>query len=64
MLCCGCVKKGIPFKVLLVLDNAPRHPAQLGDLYPNGKVVYLPPNTTALLQPMDQTVIASLRPTT
>lgn len=56
-----CVSKGIPFKVLLVLDNAPGHPAQLGDFNPNVKVVYLPPNTTALLQPMDQGVIASFK---
>ncbi|XP_045132195.1 tigger transposable element-derived protein 1-like [Portunus trituberculatus] len=53
--------KGIPFKVLLVLDNAPGHPAHLGDFNPNVKVVYLPPNTTALLQPMDQGVIASFK---
>ena len=56
-----CTQKGIPFKVLLVLDNAPGHPAQLGDFYPNVKVVYFPPNTTALLQPMDQEVIASFK---
>ena len=54
-----CTEKDIPFKVLLVLDNAPRHPAQLGDFNSNVKVLYLPPNTTALLQPMDQGVIAS-----
>ncbi|XP_045137188.1 tigger transposable element-derived protein 1-like [Portunus trituberculatus] len=46
-------------RVLLVLDNAHGHPAHLGDFNPNVKVVYLPPNTTALLQPMDQGVIAS-----
>ena len=56
-----CTKKGIPFKVLLVLDNAPRHPAQLGGFYPNVEVVYLPPNTMALLQPIDQGVIASFK---
>ena len=52
-------QKEYPLKVLLVLDKAPGHPIQLGDFYPNVKVVYLPPNTTALLQPMDQGVIAS-----
>ena len=54
-------EKDIPFKVLLVLDNAPGHPAQLGDFNSNVKVLYLPPNTTALLQPMDQGVIASFK---
>ncbi|XP_051789736.1 tigger transposable element-derived protein 1-like [Erpetoichthys calabaricus] len=56
-----CVSKELPFKVLLVLDNAPGHPAHLSDFNPNVKVVYLPPNTTALLQPMDQGVIASFK---
>ena len=56
-----CASKGLPFKVLLVLDNAPGHPASLDDFHPNVKVVYLPPNTTALLQPMDQGVIASFK---
>ena len=35
------------------MENSPEHPAQLEDFYPNIKVVYLPPHTTALLQPMD-----------
>ena len=35
------------------MENAPGHPAQLEDFYHNVKVVYLPSNTTALLQPMD-----------
>ncbi|XP_064108006.1 tigger transposable element-derived protein 1-like [Macrobrachium nipponense] len=56
-----CTSKGIPFKVLLVLDNPPGHPAQLENFNPNVKMVYLPPNTTALLQPMDQGVIASFK---
>ena len=54
-------KMGISFKVLLVLDNASGHPAQLGDFYSNVKMVLLPPNTTALLQLMDQGVIASFK---
>lgn len=54
-----CTSKDIPFKVLLILDNAPGHPAHLDDCNPNIKVVYLPPNTTSLIQPMDQGVIAT-----
>ena len=43
------------------MENAHGHSAQLEDFYPNVKVVYLPPNTTALLQPMDLGVIASFK---
>ena len=43
------------------MENAPGHPARLEDFYSNVKVVYLPRNTTALLQPMDLGVIASFK---
>nr|XP_033793496.1 NACHT, LRR and PYD domains-containing protein 3-like [Geotrypetes seraphini] len=56
-----CLEKGIPFKILLLLDNAPGHPHHLADLYPNVKVLFLPPNTTPLIQPMDQGAIATLK---
>ncbi|KAK1327425.1 hypothetical protein QTO34_014139 [Cnephaeus nilssonii] len=56
-----CASRGLPFKVLLVLDSAPCHPANLNDFHPNVKVVYLPPSTTSLLQPMGQGVIASFK---
>lgn len=56
-----CASKGLPFKVLLVLDNAPGHMAHLDDFHPNVKVVYLLPNTTSLLQLMNQGFIASLK---
>ncbi|XP_027716875.1 tigger transposable element-derived protein 1-like isoform X2 [Vombatus ursinus] len=56
-----CNDNGIPFKILLILDNAPGHPLHLDDLNENVKVVYLPPNTTSLLQPMDQGVIADFK---
>lgn len=56
-----CTSQDIPFKMLLVLDYAPEYPAHLDDFHPNVKVVYLPPNTTALLQPMDQGVIATFK---
>lgn len=51
----------IPFKVLLVLDNAPGHPPYLDDFNLNVKVVYLPSNTTSIIQPMDQGVIATFK---
>ncbi|KAM4688516.1 tigger transposable element-derived protein 1-like [Discoglossus pictus] len=56
-----CSEKKIPFKILLLLDNAPGHPTSLDDLHPNVKVVFLPLNTTSLLQPMDQGVISTFK---
>ncbi|XP_066955749.1 tigger transposable element-derived protein 1-like [Macrobrachium rosenbergii] len=56
-----CALKSLPFKVLLVLDNALGYPQSLSDMHPYVKVVYLPPNTTLLLQLMDQGVIAKFK---
>ncbi len=53
--------QNLAFKVLLILDNAPVHPTALGDLCENVKVIFLPPNTTSLIQPMDQGVISSFK---
>lgn len=51
----------LPMKAALVLDNAPSHPSEEelkdGDI----EAVFLPPNVTALLQPMDQGVIESVK---
>ncbi|XP_053567651.1 tigger transposable element-derived protein 1-like [Bombina bombina] len=47
--------------ILLLVDNAPGHPRTLDELNPNIRVEFLPPNTTSLLQPMDQCVIASFK---
>ncbi|XP_050536842.1 jerky protein homolog-like [Daktulosphaira vitifoliae] len=50
-------------KVLLIVDNAPTHP--IADLLEreNGqfKTTFLPPNVTSLLQPMDQSVIETMK---
>lgn len=43
-------------KALLILGSAPGHPTVLDSLVPNFLVVLLPPDTIALLQPMDQGV--------
>ncbi|XP_045107142.1 tigger transposable element-derived protein 1-like [Portunus trituberculatus] len=51
-----CNKEGIPFKILLLVDIAPSHPASLENLS-NIKLAFLPPNTTSLLQPCDQGLI-------
>ncbi|XP_049294140.1 tigger transposable element-derived protein 1-like [Anopheles funestus] len=56
-----CAKKDIPFKALLLLDNVHGHPTELNDLHPNIEVIFLPPRTTCLLQPMDQGIIATLK---
>jgi len=53
-----CLENNIPSKILLIVDNEPGHPPFIGDLHPNIKVVFLPPNTTSLIQPMDQGFIA------
>ena len=48
-------------KVLLVLDNAGGHPAHIAEKFPNLEFYFLPPNTTSLIQPMDQGVIRSFK---
>nr|XP_012146667.1 PREDICTED: tigger transposable element-derived protein 1-like [Megachile rotundata] len=56
-----CENNNLQFKTLLILDNALGHPKSLQNLYPEINVVFLPPNTTCLIQPMDQTVIATFK---
>ncbi|GFW15901.1 tigger transposable element-derived protein 1 [Trichonephila clavipes] len=51
-------EKSLDFKVLLIVDNAASHP-QLE--HPNVQLVFLPPNTTSLIQPLDQGIIATLK---
>ncbi|XP_068613843.1 tigger transposable element-derived protein 1-like [Brachionichthys hirsutus] len=58
-------ENNLPYKCLLILDNAPVHPPGLEDdileEFSFIKVLYLPPNTTSILQPMDQQVIANFK---
>ena len=55
-----CQRKGIPFKILLLVDNCTAHP-NLNHIDPNVRVEFLPPNTTSIIQPMDQGVIATAK---
>ena len=45
-------------KVALIIDNCPVHP-EIENLS-HVKLIFLPPNTTSVIQPMDQGVIRSL----
>ncbi|KFM77792.1 Tigger transposable element-derived protein 1, partial [Stegodyphus mimosarum] len=58
-------ENNLPMQALLVLDNAPAHPLNLeDDLFEEFKfikILYLPPNTTPILQTMDQQVISDFK---
>ncbi|XP_053949347.1 jerky protein homolog-like [Anastrepha ludens] len=56
------ITEGLSQKAVLVLDNAPSHPVE--DLTSDDGNIFcyfLPPNSTAVLQPMDQSVIETLK---
>ena len=58
-------EKDLPLKVLLVLESAAAHPPNLMEELPvefsSIKFHFSPPNTTPLLQPIDQQAIANLK---
>lgn len=56
-----CARNNIPFKAILVLDNCPGYSTNLNDLQNEIKVIYLPPNTRSLLQPMNQEVMVTFK---
>ena len=56
-------ERGMPVKALLLLDNAPAHPdvSSLVSKDGNIKAKYLPANTTAIIQPIDQGVLEATK---
>ncbi len=58
-----CEHNKIEYKILLLLDNAPAHPSTEVLQSKDGKVksMFLPPNTTSILQPMDQGILEATK---
>ncbi|XP_036339760.1 jerky protein homolog-like [Rhagoletis pomonella] len=52
-------EKNLPIKALLLIDNAPSHPNEAELATENGRIfaMFMPPNVTPLIQPMDQDAI-------
>ncbi|XP_040177160.1 tigger transposable element-derived protein 1-like isoform X2 [Rana temporaria] len=59
------LENNLPLKVLLLMDDAPAHPPGVQDdlleEFKFIKVKFLPPNTTPLLQPINQQVISNFK---
>jgi hypothetical protein len=49
------------FKILLIVSNAPGLPVHLDGIHANAEVVFIPPNTTSLLQPIDQGLFTNFK---
>ena len=58
-----CTDNNVEYKVLLLIDNAPAHPSEEVLKSKDGKVVtmFLPPNTTSVIQPMDQGILVGMK---
>jgi hypothetical protein len=53
--------ENLDFRILLILDNASAHVLDYVSLSENVKIIYMPPRTTSVMQPMGQGVISALK---
>jgi len=51
----------LPLNVLLIADDATGHPQSISIENENVQMVFLPPNTTSLLQPLEQGIIRCVK---
>lgn len=56
-------KLGLPAEAVLLLDNAQSHPGTSALSSTDGKIIclFLPPNTTSLIQPVNQGVLENIK---
>ncbi|XP_062887428.1 general transcription factor II-I-like isoform X3 [Mobula hypostoma] len=56
-----CRENNLDNRCLVIVDNCVAHPPGITEYGGNVRVVFLPPNTTSLLQPCDQGLIATIK---
>lgn len=54
-------KKNIPLKISLLTDNATGQPRTLMDTYEETYIIFIPINTTPILQPVGQGIIFTFK---
>ena len=56
-----CKRSNLDCKALLLLNNAPGHSQELNNIDPRITVMFIPPNTSSLLPPLDQGIISTFK---